>query len=163
MLRRSVFSQTANCMACTGCSLPRSTALDDPPQLADARCRGSHCGMGATRHVPAVFGALPFSSASPHCAPTQATIFPSCTALYQPVCTSGMVNTRPRRRSLSQYAATFRVAGPSMSTDQRPLLSRNQRAPACQASAMNHWELAGGNVPMRACGSLRLITAAALA
>ena len=66
MLFGSVFSQTANFVASAGYFAPFSSAVDEPPQLADANCDPSHCGIGATAHLPEVFGALPDRIASPH-------------------------------------------------------------------------------------------------
>src|SRR4051812_38423335 len=50
----SVLSQTANCIASLTCLEPLRTAVDEPPQLAEAWPPALHCGIGATRHLPAV-------------------------------------------------------------------------------------------------------------
>src|SRR3954447_16576357 len=93
MLLGSVFSHTANFVASTGYFAPLSTAVDEPPQLAAANCAPPHCGIGATRHLPEALGALPMRIASPHCALTQPTIWPSCRCLYQAFAKSGSVAT----------------------------------------------------------------------
>ena len=37
--------------------MPLKTAIDEPPQLPAAASPASHCGDGATDHLPAVSGA----------------------------------------------------------------------------------------------------------
>src|SRR5690242_8774964 len=66
-----VFSHSANFAASYGCLLPLKTAVDEPPQSPAACSPAVHCGIGATAHLPEVFGAPDEIVLAPHTADTQ--------------------------------------------------------------------------------------------
>ena len=71
-----MLSQRANCAASYGCLEPLNTAVEEPPQLPATASPALHCGIGATRHLPAVFGAPVAIELAPQTAETQVQAWP---------------------------------------------------------------------------------------
>src|SRR5450756_2368949 len=132
-----VFSQVMNFTASAGCFDWLVTALAEPPQLPVAGLAGSHCGIGAIIHLPAVSGALPARTPGAQTAESQPISAPELRAAFHSGVYIGLLLITPDSTSPPQYSATFSVAASSMVTFQASPLTLHHDAPACCASPVN--------------------------
>jgi hypothetical protein len=108
-----------------------------------------HCGSGATAHLPFPLGTLVSISLAVHGAPISVHSWPASSACHSTSPMPGMVLTCLASISFCQKSATCRVFGSVMSTFHVPSSpTENQRAPFCQASAVNQAGWSGMKLPI---------------
>src|SRR5579884_609493 len=102
MLCRLVLNHVANSVASLGCFVSLNTTVVDPPQLPLTYWPSCHCGIGATRHFPAVCGAFGLIVPAPQAAEIQVAIDPFARSWYQASAKSCSVLSRPLLSKLCQ-------------------------------------------------------------
>jgi len=78
------------------------TAVLEPPQLPVAGLAGSHCGIGAISHFPAVSGALPCSTPGAHTAESHPICAPLLSAAFHSGVYIGLLSITPDSTSPPQ-------------------------------------------------------------